>query len=41
VLWVSGKRDEAGEIWRKGLESKPDSRLILDTMRRLGAAPAP
>jgi tetratricopeptide (TPR) repeat protein len=41
VLWVSGNREEAGEIWRKGLESKPDSRLILDAMRRLGAIPAP
>jgi tetratricopeptide (TPR) repeat protein len=41
VLWVSGNREEAGEIWRKGLESKPDSRLIHDTMRRLGAIPAP
>lgn len=41
VLWVSGKREEARAAWRKGLENKPDSQLILDTMRRLGAAPAP
>jgi tetratricopeptide (TPR) repeat protein len=41
VLWVSGSRDEARAVWKQGLESKSDSALILDTMRRLGAAPAP
>jgi tetratricopeptide (TPR) repeat protein len=41
VLWVSGEREEARAIWDKGLESKPDSRLIHDTMRRLGAAAPP
>ncbi|MBP9033780.1 MAG: tetratricopeptide repeat protein [Pseudomonadales bacterium] len=41
VLWVSGEREEARAIWDKGLESKPDSRLIQDTMRRLGAAAPP
>jgi tetratricopeptide (TPR) repeat protein len=41
VLWVSGSEEEAREVWKQGLENKPDSRLIADAMRRLGAAPAP
>ncbi len=38
VLWVDGRHDEARAVWSKGLEGKPDSRLIHDTMHRLGAA---
>lgn len=41
VLWMSGAREEAREVWRQGLQTRPDSRLISDTMRRLGAEPSP
>lgn len=37
VLWVDGRHDEAQAVWSKGLEARPDSRLIHDTMHRLGA----
>jgi tetratricopeptide (TPR) repeat protein len=39
VLWVSGQQDEARAIWQKGLEARPDSRIIDEVMRRLGATP--
>lgn len=41
VLWVTGRHDEARAIWKQGLESRPGSPLVLDTMRRLGVAPVP
>lgn len=37
VLWVSGQKDEAEEIWEEGLKLKPDSRIITDVMNRLKA----
>lgn len=37
VLWVSGVRDEAREIWRSGLELNPRSAIIRETMQRLKA----
>jgi tetratricopeptide (TPR) repeat protein len=39
VLWVSGQQAEAREIWQKGLADRPDSRIIDEAMRRLGATP--
>ena len=37
VLWVLGRREEALSAWKKGLEAKADSPLVLEAMRRLGA----
>lgn len=37
VLWVTGKHQEATEIWRKGLELNPESEIIHQTMHRLEA----
>lgn len=39
VLWVLGEHEKAREVWERGLEEDPDSRLIPDTKRRLGATP--
>ena len=35
VLWVSGAQEEARTVWRQGLQLKPDSRIIRDTLQRL------
>jgi len=35
VLWVTGERQQAQEIWRDVLEKTPESRHVLDVMRRL------
>jgi tetratricopeptide (TPR) repeat protein len=35
VLWVSGQREAALNIWRSGLELEPQSRYILRTLQRL------
>ncbi len=37
VLWVSGVQEEAKEIWRTGLELRPDSKIIHQTIHRLNA----
>lgn len=39
VLWVTDNKKEAQQVWRRGLELQPDSPVILDTVRRLKAAP--
>lgn len=36
VLWERGKREEAIEVWRKGMEQHGDNELLLDTLRRYG-----
>ena len=36
VLWVSGKQDEAMEIWREGVEVGADNPVLLETLERLG-----
>lgn len=36
VLWVTGEQKEARKVWRKGLELKPSSSVIHETLRRLG-----
>ncbi len=35
VLWVMGEKSEARRVWRKALESQPDSEHILNAMERL------
>ena len=39
VLWVMGKRQEAGAIWREGLLLKADNDTLVDTMKRFGFKP--
>lgn len=34
VLWVSGNRDEARQVWAKALEQSPDDPLLLEVMQR-------
>lgn len=40
VLWVMGEKSQARSVWRKALESQPDSEHIRSTMERLTSAPA-
>jgi tetratricopeptide (TPR) repeat protein len=35
VLWVMGRRREAGEVWEQALEQHPDSELLMEVMQRL------
>ena len=37
VLWAMGRKDDAVAAWKKGLEGTPDSPIVRDTMKRLGA----
>lgn len=37
VLWTLGRKDEALEVWQKGLKGTPDSPLVREAIRRLGA----
>lgn len=37
VLWVTGDKDEARNVWKQGLKNKPDSEVIKRTMIRLNA----
>lgn len=39
VLWVTGDKKEAQQVWQRGLELQPDSPVILNTIKRLRAAP--
>lgn len=39
VLWVTGEHREAQKVWQQGLELKPDSTVITETMDRLNAEP--
>lgn len=39
VLWVTGSKREAQQIWQRGLHLQPDSPIILDTIKRLRARP--
>jgi len=34
VLWVSGEREDAREVWRQALEIAPDDKRLLDIMQR-------
>ncbi len=35
VLWVTGKQKEARDVWKKGIDDKPDSEIIKETLQRL------
>lgn len=35
LLWVTGRHDEAREIWRQALEYFPDNEVLRDTVQRL------
>ena len=35
LLWVMGNKGEAKTIWKNGLKSTPDSRVIQETIERL------
>ena len=37
VLWSLGRKDEALEVWKKGLEGTPDSPIVREVIKRLGA----
>lgn len=39
VLWVTGNKREAQQVWQRGLHLHPDSPIILETMQRLRARP--
>lgn len=41
VLWVSGEREQARQIWREGLEIQPESSYIKETLERLQVEPQP
>jgi tetratricopeptide (TPR) repeat protein len=36
VLWVSGEREEAMNVWEQALDLFPDDKLLLDVMKRFG-----
>ena len=35
LLWITGDKQQAREVWQKGLEDKPDSDIIRRTLERL------
>jgi tetratricopeptide (TPR) repeat protein len=35
VLWVTGDRKAAREVWQEALERDPDNEFVLETMERL------
>ena len=37
VLWVSGQQKDAREVWKQGIDDKPDSKIIKETLQRLNA----
>ena len=37
VLWTMGRKEEALDVWKKGLKGTPDSPLVHESMKRLGA----
>jgi tetratricopeptide (TPR) repeat protein len=37
VLWISGRFDEAREVWEQGLEWSPDNAVLKDTIDRLSS----
>jgi tetratricopeptide (TPR) repeat protein len=39
VLWKLDRNDEAKSIWQQGLEQKPDSPIIKDTLQRFNLDP--
>lgn len=39
VLWKAGRREQALDVWRKGLVLGPDNETLRETLRRLGVQP--
>ncbi|WP_187292338.1 tetratricopeptide repeat protein [Candidatus Symbiobacter mobilis] len=39
VLWTLGRREEALDVWRKGLALDAEGEVLLETLRRLGVQP--
>jgi tetratricopeptide (TPR) repeat protein len=37
VLWIMGRKDEAMDVWKKGLKGRPDSAVVREALKRLGA----
>ena len=37
VLWVSGRKDEAKKIWEQGRKKDAKDKVLLETIKRLGA----
>lgn len=37
VLWMTGRKDEARRMWRHARDTSPDTSLLKDTLKRLGA----
>lgn len=35
LLWISGNKEEARQVWQQGLNSHPESNLIQETLQRL------
>ncbi len=35
VLWASGKRDEANQVWEEALKFAPDNKILQQTLKRL------
>lgn len=36
VLWVSGEKERARKVWDKAMKDFPDSKKLLETLKRLG-----
>ncbi len=37
VLWVSGDRDEARQIWEQGRKKDADNKVLIETIKRLAS----
>ena len=39
VLWASGQKDEAGSLWKLGIQMDSDNEVLIKTMQRFGELP--
>jgi tetratricopeptide (TPR) repeat protein len=39
VLWVTGEREKALDVWRKGLAINAENTTLVETLKRLNAQP--
>ncbi len=39
VLWARGQKDEAGSLWKLGIEMESDNEVLIKTMQRFGEFP--
>jgi Flp pilus assembly protein TadD len=39
VLWTRGQKDEAGSLWKLGIEMESDNEVLIQTMQRFGESP--